>query len=58
MALNDFRIAKPVDGKAADFPDALIVNKAKSIAREQGLRLTGIYTFDIAAQQLSGAKAP
>lgn len=58
MALNDFRTAKPVNGKIADFSDALIVSKAKLVANEQNLNLTGIYTFDIAAQQLPGVKAP
>lgn len=58
MALNDFRIAKPIDGKVADFSDALIVNKAKFTANEQKLRFSGVYTFDIAAQHLPGAKAP
>lgn len=58
MALNDFRTAKPVNGKVADFSDALIVNKAKFVANEQSLNLSGVYTFDIAAQQLPGVKAP
>lgn len=58
MALNDFRTAKPVNGKVADFSDALIVSKAKLVANEQNLNLSGVYTFDIAAQQLPGVKAP
>lgn len=58
MALNDYRTANPADGKTADFSDSLIINKAKYTASAQKLKLTGIYTFDIAAQQLPGTKAP
>ena len=58
MALNDYRKAKPVGGKLADFSDALIVNKAKSTASDQKIKLNGIYTFDIAAQELPGTKKP
>ena len=32
MALNDYRNAQPINGKLADFSDALILNKAKFIA--------------------------
>ena len=58
LALNDYRNAQPVSGKMADFSDALIVNKAKSIASDKSSELRGVYTFDIAAQQLPGTKAP
>ena len=58
LALNDYRKAKPVRGKGADFADALIVNKAKFIANKQGEAFGGLYTFDKAAQKLPGAKAP
>ena len=58
MALNDYRQAKPVKGKLADFSDALIANKARFIANQQSRDLKGVYTFDIAAQQLSGMEAP
>ena len=58
IALNDYRTANPVDGKIADFSDALIVNKAKYTASVQKLELSGTYTFDIAAQRLPGTKAP
>lgn len=56
MALNDYRKAQPVRGKIADFADALIINKAKYISRDQSVELRCVYTFDIAAQQLPGAK--
>lgn len=59
MALSDFRNSSPVrGGKFADFSDALIVNKAKYTASNLSVELTGVYTFDIAAQQLPGTKAP
>lgn len=58
MALNDYRKAKPVKGKEADFADALIVNKARHIANKQDQKFGGSFTFDLAAQQLPGAKAP
>ncbi len=58
LALNDSRNAQPVGGKVADFSDALIVSKAKYIASNQSVELKGVFTFDIAAQQLSGTKIP
>lgn len=58
LALNDYRNAKPVKGKEADFADALIVNKARYIADNQGYSFGGSYTFDRAAQKIPGAKAP
>lgn len=58
MALNDFRNAEAVKGKDADFSDALIVNKAKFVMKEQGADFDGVYTFDKAAQKLNGMKAP
>ncbi|MES9830215.1 MAG: type II toxin-antitoxin system VapC family toxin [Candidatus Thiodiazotropha sp.] len=58
MALNDYRKSKPVKSEEADFADALIVNKAKSIAVRKKQRFQGSYTFDTAAQSLPGAKAP
>ena len=57
-ALYDYRNAKQVNGKAIDFPDALILNKAKAIAIEQSSQFSGFYTFDKAAQALPSSKAP
>ena len=57
MAMNDCRKAKPVRGKVADFADALIVHKAKTIATSLNTSFDGSYTFDKAAQVLPGAKA-
>ncbi len=58
MALHDYRKAQPVSGKIADFADALIVHKAQLIASNQLAVLRCTYTFDKAAQQLPGTKAP
>jgi len=57
-ALKDYQQAKPVKAgsgkRQADFPDALIVNKAMFCAKERGEALDGVYTFDLAAQALPG----
>lgn len=58
LALTDYRNARPVKGKEADFADALIINKSKQVAGKEGKSFEGSYTFDIAAQALSGARAP
>lgn len=58
MALYDYRQSQVLNGKGADFSDALIVHKAKWVADNQSVALNGVYTFDIAAQQLLGTKAP
>ena len=58
QALNDYRNAQPINGKIADFSDALIVQKARFIASDKPTELLGVYTFDIAAQQLPGTKSP
>ncbi len=53
VALDQYR-----KSKGGDFADALIVNKAKLIAGKSGDTFRGSYTFDQAAQKLSGAKEP
>ena len=58
MALNDYRQSRSIGGKTAGFPDALIVNKALFITGNHSVKFGGLYTFDIATQQLPGAKAP
>lgn len=58
MALSDYRDAKPVKGKTADFPDALILTKSNAIATGAQQTFLGLYTFDTAAQALPGAKLP
>lgn len=61
-ALNDFVAAKPVQtangAKTADWADALIVNKAKSVARDGRLAYQGTSTFDLAALQIDGTGIP
>ena len=61
-ALSDYSNAKPVKVgkkyKEADFPDALIVNKAKYESKRTGKALQGVYTFDKAAQVIPGTKEP
>lgn len=56
QALNDYRQSKKVKGKEADFADALIVNKAKFLAKGKRQKLESVYTFDVAAQALPGAQ--
>ena len=63
-ALQDYRLAEPVKvggkKKHPDFADALIVNKARSIARQvhDGPDDPWVYTSDVAAQVIEGTKAP
>ena len=52
-ALKDFTNAKPIKSggktKQADFPDVLIVNKAKRYGQLNKNEVSAIFTFDIAA---------
>ena len=61
-ALHDYRQATAIKlggkWKEADFPDALIVNKATRHAYETGRTPGPTYTFDRAAQALPGMAAP
>ena len=61
-ALKDYRQATPIKvgnkKKEADFYDALIINKARFYMMEKGETFNGVYTFDLAAQVLSGTVAP
>jgi predicted nucleic-acid-binding protein len=61
-ALNDYRQAKPVKvggkKKEADFSDALIVNKARYYTLGKDEALDGVYTFELAAQAISGTVKP
>ena len=52
QALNDYRKTNTINGKQADFSDALIARKARLMAKTRSTPLIGIYTFDMAAQQL------
>lgn len=61
-ALSDFRKAHPVKvngkKKSADFPDALIVNKAMHTAQQRCTPMKAIYTFDVAALEIQGTASP
>ena len=61
-ALSDYTKAKSIKvgnkRKEADFPDALIVNKAQYIANKLNDELDGVYTFDIASQEIPGTREP
>ncbi|HIO93205.1 MAG TPA: PIN domain-containing protein [Leucothrix mucor] len=61
-AVNDYRQAEKIKvskkKKQADFPDTLMVNKAKYIAKQKKETLEAVYTFDIAVQEMEGVEAP
>ncbi len=61
-SLNDYMNTKPIKSggkkKEADFPDALIVNKARYVANQEDESFEGAYTFDVAAQQIPDTKKP
>jgi predicted nucleic-acid-binding protein len=61
-ALSDYKQAKTIKvgnkRKQADFPDALIVNKAAYVASRLNETLDGVYTFDLALQTIPGTKTP
>ena len=61
-AVSDYKNAKPVKSggklKEADFPDALVVHKSLYTANILGVEFNGVYTFDVAAQELPGTKKP
>ncbi len=61
-ALKDFSNAKPIKSsgktKQADFPDALIVNKAKRHGQLTKNEVSTVYTFDKAALEIGGTKQP
>ena len=62
QSLKEYKNARPVKvggkKKYPDFPDTLIVNKAKHQARKLRQTLKGVYTFDVAAQQIPGTISP
>ena len=61
-ALGDYAAAQPVKAgkklKEADFPDALIVNKALYISKQTGQPLKCVFTFDKAAQEIPATEQP
>lgn len=64
VALNDFRAdyAKHDESgrklKLPDFPDVLIINKAKQTAKQWGELLEAVYSFDNGALRVKGCKQP
>lgn len=64
VALNDFRAeyeSSTSDGrklKLPDFPDVLIINKAKQTAKQWGESLEAVYSFDTGALRVAGVKQP
>ena len=61
-ALSDYKQAKIIKAgnmrKEADFPDALIVNKAVNVANRLNEELHGVNTFDLALQKIPGTRKP
>lgn len=61
-AMHEYRLSEKVKvgskKKDADFSDVLIINKSKQVIRQKSEEFEGVYTFDIASQQIGGAKAP
>jgi len=61
-ALNEFRFTQPVQvgtkKKDADFSDALILEKSKYDAAREKEQFDGLYSFDVAAQQLKDVVKP
>jgi predicted nucleic-acid-binding protein len=55
-ALQDFENSVKVQGKALDFADSLIVNKAHSVANSSNDSLEAFYSYDKAVSQLKASK--
>lgn len=61
-ALKDYANAAPIKVKGktkqADFPDTLIINKARRYGEVNNIDVSAFYTFDKAALEIDGAKEP
>jgi len=57
-ALSEFRLVQAVRPESVGFPDTLILHVGRAKAAQSGDSFDGFYTFDLAAQNLHGAKAP
>ena len=55
-ALRDYEGSKTIRGKSLDFADALITRKSEYVAQAKGAKFGGLFSFDKAIAQLSGAK--
>ena len=60
MIAEEITEAVKVGGKKknADFADILILEKAKYHCNAKNQRFDGLYSFDMAAQQVKGIKSP
>lgn len=56
--LGDYVKTNDTRKASIDFPDALILNRAKKTAIQNAVEFNGLYTFDKAAQRLPGARVP
>jgi predicted nucleic-acid-binding protein len=54
-ALKDYEGSKTVQGKSLDFADALITRKSEYVALSKAEKFDGLFSFDKAVAQLSGA---
>ena len=57
-ALGDYVVANESGNGKVDFPDALILNIWRAVAKNSDHTFSGFYTFDKAALRLPGAIAP
>ncbi len=61
-SVNNFRAAKSVKAgskkKELDFSDTLILEKSRYVILKKEENFEGLYTFDVAAQQLDEVKIP
>ena len=55
-ALKDYEGSKVIRGKALDFADALMARKSEYVAIARAAAFEGLFSFDKAVAQLSGAK--
>ena len=55
-ALRDYEASKTLRGKSLDFADALITRKSEYVAQARAAKFGGLFSFDKAVAQLSGAK--
>ena len=59
-AMNSFRLSEKIKignkKKEADFADAFILEKSKSICIEKRESFDGLFTFDVDSQQFDGSK--
>ena len=60
-AMQEYRLARPVSvgskGREVDFADILILEKARYHSQTLKTDFKGLFTFDVAAQQISGIEA-